>query len=125
MRLDCYCDYEQPDIYRSDIRKARKQYECEECSGFITAGEQYEYVFGVWDGHVSIFKTCERCLNIRQWVQNNVPCFCWAHGNMIGDASDAVNEAFWRAPEETVGLSFGFLRRKVALKKFNQARRTH
>lgn len=124
MSYDCSCDYDPANIYRASTPKARKEHRCEECGGPIKPGEKYEYVFGVWDGSwVSIFKTCERCFDLRQWVKNNVPCFCWAHGSMLDDAREAVNEAAWRAKEETAGLRFGFLRRRHRIRSHNKAQR--
>jgi hypothetical protein len=105
------------------MRKARKQHKCDECSGLIVPGDKYEYVSGKWEYTVGDFKTCERCLDIRVWVKNNVPCLCWAHGNMIEDCKEAVVEATYRAREETKGLYFGFLRRIVARDKVNKERR--
>jgi hypothetical protein len=123
MSYDCFCDYDAPSFYNCSIRKARKPHKCEECSGVIVVGERYEYVSGKWDGWVNDFKTCERCRDIRTWVRNNVPCLCWAHGNMIEDCKEAVVEAQYRAKEETRGLYFGFLRRIVARDRVNDARR--
>ena len=116
MSLDCFCDYDPPTIYSASIRKARKEHRCDECGHLIRFGHKYVNVFGVWEGCASTFKTCEGCCDLRMWVKNNVPCFCWAHGNMLDDAASAVDEAFSRAPAEAVGLRFGFLRRRVALK---------
>lgn len=121
--IDCICDYDPAQVYRREARAARKQYCCGECGGTIMPGELYEYTFGVWDGSASTFRTCERCRDIRQWVQNNVPCFCWAHGNLDEDAREAVEDAVVRAPEETVGLRFGLLRLKVQRRRFNASRR--
>lgn len=120
MSLDCWCDYDPAEFYSAEIRKARKAHRCEECCGEIRPGEPYEYVAGKWDGWVTTFKTCERCLDIRQWVKNNVPCFCWAHGNMLDDAREAVYAAADRAPAETIGLRFGFLRRKALAERRHQ-----
>jgi len=119
--IDCSCDYDPPEFWSKTVPTARKQHRCEECAGPIFPGEKYEYIAGKWGGYFDSFKTCERCVDIRQWVQNNLPCFCWAHGNMIEDAAEAVNEASFRTPTETVGLRFGFLRRKVLRDKRNQA----
>ena len=124
MSYDCSCDYDAPQFYNRTIRKARKPHKCEECSGPILVGEKYEYVSGKWEW-VDEFKTCMRCHDIRQWVKNNVPCLCWAHGNMMEDCREAVNEAYYRAPTETVGLRFGFLRRIAARDKLNKMRRAH
>jgi hypothetical protein len=62
MSYDCSCDYDPADIYRAAKPKARRPHKCEECSGPILPGEQYERVFGVWEGYASTFKTCARCL---------------------------------------------------------------
>lgn len=121
--IDCYCDYEPAEVWSSRNPVARKEHCCDECSVTIKPGEQYEYVFGVWDGWAYTYKTCERCFNIRQWVRNNVPCLCWAHTNMIEDCKEAVEEAHFRAPEETQGLRFGLLRRIVERNKYNAAQR--
>lgn len=123
MSYDCSCDYDQPEFYHEELRKARKPHKCEECSGTIIVGELYEHVRGKWDGYVDSFKTCQRCRDIRQWVKNNVPCLCWAHGNAIADCKEAITEARYRAPDETRGLYFGFLRRVVQRDKINDSRR--
>jgi hypothetical protein len=123
MSYDCYCDYDPAEFYFARIRTARKQHKCEECAEPILPGDKYEAVIGKWDGFISTFKTCERCVDIRTWTKNNVPCLCWAHGNTIEDCWEAVQEAGWRAGDEAKGLRFGFLRRLVARDKFNAARR--
>jgi len=110
MSYDCSCDYDAPAFYWSKVRTARKPHQCDECSHTIQPGERYEYAAGKWDW-LDHFHTCQNCLDIRMWVKNNVPCLCWAHGNLIEDCREAVNEAAYRAPQETVGLRFGFLRR--------------
>ena len=119
---DCYCDYDPAEVYVATLPKARKQHRCYECDGPIVKGERYERVFGVWNGSADCFKTCERCVDLRTWVKNNVPCTCWAHGNLHDDLSETVQSAWRRAREETRGLWFGFLRRKVAISKFNERR---
>lgn len=123
MTIDCYCDYDGPEFCTVTVRKARKAYSCCECGGRILAGEQYEYTFGKWEGTVDQHHLCRHCVDLRQWVKNNVPCLCWAYGNITEDCREAVEEAAFRAPAETVGLRFGFLRRLIARQKFNQARK--
>lgn len=116
MSYDCSCDYDVPSFYSRSVHRAtRKSHKCYECAHVIVPGEKYEYVSGLWDGNFSYFKTCQGCIDLRTWVKNNVPCLCWAHGNMIEDCREAIEEAAYRAPEETVGLRFGFLRRKVMM----------
>lgn len=123
MSIDCFCDYDMPSVSSRSNPRARKRHSCSECGSPILPGEQYEYVFGVWDGDASIFKTCERCTDLRQWVQNNVPCLCWAHGSLLDDLEEAIVAAQYRAPLETVGLRFGFLRRRETLRKVRRERK--
>lgn len=123
MSYDCYCDYDPPEFFSRRVISAKKQHKCYECGGPILPGEKYEYAAGRWEGYFDTFKICERCHDIRQWTQNNVPCLCWSYGNMIEDCREAVHEATWRAPAETVGLRFGLLRRIVARDKLNASRR--
>lgn len=119
MDYECVCDYDPPDWYERRVFTARKMHKCYECSGIILPGEQYEHVVGKWEGDVSVFKTCERCVDLRTWVKNNVPCLCWAHGNSDEDLFNAVDDAQYRAPTETVGLRFGLLRRFTMRDKRN------
>lgn len=111
---DCFCDYEPADIYSAKaIKAARKQHRCDECSRAIAKGEPYEYVFAVWEGRPDVFKTCCRCLALREFVQTNVKCFCWAHGNMIEDAMETADQYY----EQGNGLLFGAYRRKVLIER--------
>jgi hypothetical protein len=120
---DCVCDYDAPQFYAAAIRKARKPHRCDECGGCILPGEPYEYVSAKWEDLISVFKTCQHCVDIRTWTKNNVPCLCWAHGNLIEDCREAVTEAAFRAPLETVGLRFGLLRRIALRDRHNRGRR--
>jgi hypothetical protein len=117
--VSCYCDYDPPSFYEAAIHKARKQYKCSECAGYVWPGEPYERAAGLWEGTFWHWKTCERCYDIRMWVQNNVPCFCFAHGGLDETAEEAIEEAYSRARNEVVGLRFGYLRRKVKRLRFN------
>ena len=114
---DCYCDYDPPKFYVSTMPRARKEHTCDECGHKIQPKEIYERATGMWDGSPDTFVTCERCVTLRQWVKNSVPCFCWAHGNMIEDAEETIKDAWWRARDEVSGIWFGFLRRKYAVQR--------
>ena len=110
--MDCFCDYDPADVYRASIvAHARTRHTCSECGRLITIGERYERVFGVWEGDANTFKTCSRCLDLRDFVASNVPCFCWAHGNIIEDAMETAEEYH----EPGNGLLFGAYRRKVKI----------
>lgn len=121
--MDCSCDWDPPRFYNSAIRMARKVHRCEECPAEIQPGEKYEHVSGCWDYGVSTFKTCQRCIDLRTWVQNNVPCFCWAHGNADEGMREAVEDAYRRARDEVTGLWFGLQRRFILRDRFNAAQR--
>ena len=69
-------------------------------------GEQYEYMAGKWEGNLCTAKTCMRCRDMRVWVRNNIPCLCWEYGNVDECLKEAVDDAVYRAPKETVGLRF-------------------
>ena len=115
--MDCYCDYEAPSVWRSSRPHARKLYRCEECSAAIHVGDEHEYVFGVWGGRADSVRTCARCVDLRQWVKNNIPCTCWSHGNLIDDLKASIEAACERAPDEMRGVRFGFLRRLLPIKR--------
>lgn len=115
MSFDCFCDYDPPAFYDRSTPRARKQHICEECGVTIQPGETYERVVGKWDGHLSTFATCERCHDLRQYVENSVPCFCWAHGSMLDDAAECMSEARYHADEAARGFYFAYLRRRYAI----------
>jgi hypothetical protein len=104
---ECYCDYDAPVFYTAKCVKARKPHKCGECGRGIAAGEIYEKAIGKMDdGYIYTPKTCSHCRDIRQFVQNSVPCFCWAHGSLDDDVSNAVQDAYYRARDEVKGLAF-------------------
>lgn len=113
--IDCVCDYDPATVYSAEIvKKARKEHKCFECDRTIHRGERYERVFGIWDGDVSVFRTCTHCLEIREYVRAHVPCFCCAHGNVVDDAKATAEEWNHEAP----GLLFGLYRRIIVGQRF-------
>lgn len=112
---ECFCDYDPADFYSRQMRKARKVHRCEECGCAINAAEHYERVTGKWDGDVTTFKTCSRCIALRDCLQAHLPCFCWAHGNLLGDCRDAYSEL--PAEADGTGLTFELGRLAVAIKR--------
>lgn len=103
MSEECYCDYEPWDFYQSTDRKARKSHRCDECRRTITAGENYEYTFAIFQGDPTNARTCSHCKSLREYVTANVPCFCWQHENMLEDAIETLREYAHESP----GLFFG------------------
>ena len=120
--MSCDCDYEIAEAYSSKIIRARKTYQCYECKGLIRIDERYERVFGVMSRgeYPFIIKTCLICVNLRRWLTNSIPCICWEHGSFDVNVSEAIHSAQYRAPDETKGLYFSFLRRKYLRETKNQ-----
>ena len=117
--MNCYCDYEPAAVYDAGMVTTRWRHICEECGRTIRPGERAERARGCWDGHWATYYTCTECLELRQHVAAHVPCFCWAHGNMIQDARDAL-EALSDETSETAGVLFGAGRRLVAIRRRRQ-----
>lgn len=117
--MDCHCDYEPASVYDASMVTTRKRHTCEECGRIILPGERAERVRGCWDGHWATYYTCAECLELRQYVTVHVPCFCWAHGNMILDARDTLAE-LELMPAESAGVLFGAGRRLVAIRRKRQ-----
>ena len=107
---DCVCDYDQPDWSRIERRKAAKDHKCGECGRPIQKGERYEFSTGQYDGFISRHRTCSRCLEVRRYVQEHVPCFCWLYSDMLNIARETVAEYAHELP----GLYFGWARRHIA-----------
>lgn len=121
----CSCDYDPPEFWSKSMPRAKKSHKCEECSGPIAVGERYEYVAGKWEGYFNHFRTCQRCVDLRHWMTKNLPCFCWAHGNLRDDAREAVDSAYVRAADEVRGLRFGLGRRLLAIHRHNALAAAH
>lgn len=66
MDCDCSCtDYLRNDVYRSDMRTARKPHKCCECQDTIGPGQRYEDVAALTEGGWWTAKTCEPCKYMR------------------------------------------------------------
>lgn len=115
MSADCYCDYDPAEFYSASTPTARKEHRCDECGHAISPGEAYERVGAKWEGSVTVFKTCSRCIALRDHLKAHAPCFCWAHGNLL---DDAITE--WQHLEHDAagsGLAFELGRMAVAIKR--------
>ncbi|GAA6121494.1 hypothetical protein [Acidovorax sp. FG27] len=118
----CYCDYDPAEFYSVSVPTARKAHRCDECGRAISPGETYERVIGKWDGSVSVFKTCRRCTALRDHLKAHVPCFCWAHGNLLGDACEEWSNGL-STDAAGSGLMFELGRMAVAIKRAPAFRR--
>lgn len=75
--MRCYCDYDPPEFVSTDTRKARTTHKCCECGHEIKPGEKYEHVVGKWDGTLSTFDTCEKCVDLRDSLADQNGCFTY------------------------------------------------
>lgn len=114
---NCYCDFDAPSVYVTTTVKAKKEHKCNECDRKIIKGQSYERTFGVWEGHVHVYKTCQRCTDLRDFVKSHIPCLCWMHGQLYDDCVDAAKDYAREAP----GLLFGAYRRYLRTGKENHA----
>jgi len=93
MGLSCGCDFEDgPSILREKLVKARKQHKCCECGNTIEIGDEYEYVFGVWDGESSQFHTCEKCSDLRASLQ--AVGFCVPYQELLSCHRQYLNDDY-------------------------------
>lgn len=119
--MDCFCDYDDVwKVYAKTDRTARKVHVCRECGARIQPGEKYEHVSAIGDS-CETFKTCTRCVALRDWVKAHVPCFCWFHDTMVEDAINTCEHFASEAP----GLLFGAYRRKVLIYRASVASRAN
>ncbi len=82
--IDDY-DIEPPRVHNALTRVARKPHRCVECGGAIAAGDEYEYVSGLWEKWAT-YKTCLTCVRIRRDL------FCG--GWVCGELSEQLSECF-------------------------------
>ena len=65
--MECYCEPQSADggcsVWKQQWFVARKQHRCCECLETIEPGQRYERIFCVYEGEVSVYKTCEFCAN--------------------------------------------------------------
>lgn len=123
MSDSCYCDYEPAEFYHKETPKARLMHKCSECGHAISPGENYEKVFTKFDGDVSAYKTCCRCVALRDHIKAHVRCFCWYHTNLLDDARETIR--YLPVEAEGSGLLFELGRMAVAIKRapsFNRDR---
>ncbi len=77
-------DYDAPAVHCDRLVRARKEHKCCECGDTIRAGLLYEYTTGLWDGFWSTYKTCARCVNIRNDYFRG-----WVYTQMVEDFQEA------------------------------------
>lgn len=91
---DCDYDYDQPEFFTSRmIGRARKEHRCDECRGPIFIGDSYEKSVGKFDGVIIRHEECSDCLEIREWAEISMPCFCaYEWGSLIERVEEMVDD---------------------------------
>lgn len=82
--MECYCEPSECDDY-ADVwvvtwHKAKKQHKCCECLETIKPGERYEKIFNVFDGSMTVHKTCEFCAKEYEAFRARHPDLAWMKG---------------------------------------------
>lgn len=92
---DCECVYISaedttwPDVYDRRIVVARKAWMCIECTATIPPQSEYEHARGLWDGDWRTFRTCMRCLSIREAFF----CGTYIHGCLVEDLAAHIRRS--------------------------------
>ena len=73
-----------------DIRKARKEHQCDECTRTIAIGEPYLYAFGVFDGDGNSYHMCAHCRVAANWLREN--CGGFLHCGVTEDIEEHIRE---------------------------------
>ena len=93
MDFGCVCvsvsdyDYDQPELYKDKIVKARKEHKCCECGERIAIGERHEHAKGKWDGNWDSYRTCLFCTKLRAEL-------CCFGGWIFGELRELVWEVY-------------------------------
>jgi hypothetical protein len=90
MSLSCGCYDDGPSVHRVKIVKARKPHKCCECFEPINVGDEYQYIFGVWDGEPSSYHTCEKCDDLRESL--TALGFCMYYGELQENYDEYIRE---------------------------------
>jgi len=109
----CNIDYADVscDFYSERQPKARKDHRCGDCGRTITAGEQYTYISGSWDGDFSTHKQCAHCSKVGLLLSKH--CGGYLFGEMDEDLIEHVHPSIpWAmaAARSLIGMRRKWLR---------------
>lgn len=113
-----------PSFSTTTHRTARKRHFCTECHGAIEVGEVFEYVWGLWDDEVNIFKTCTHCETARNFYVGDCDSEEFRALDVGAFAFTRVEQdllAFARACPLGSGLKLGAYRHAVQMKRRREA----
>ncbi len=79
------------EVYRESWVHARRHYRCDECRRDIAPGERHEYVFMVFEGDPSQWRTCAHCRVAQEWL--SIVCYTWLTGGLAYEMEEHWDEA--------------------------------
>jgi len=82
------------------VARSRKHRTCCECDCKINPGDQYEHVWGKWDGRTSTYDTCIVCVEVRDALMCT-----WCYGEIW----ETLRDAWWDDPETIPWSTIGEL----------------
>jgi len=116
--MSCYCNFDFTwTLLKEKTVTAKKPHRCYECGRVIKPGERYQSLFGVGGGTAYNMPTCLQCQALRDYVESNVPCACLGNGTLLDDAHETVRNIADSADIVGSGFVFGYLRRRVAIRR--------
>ena len=121
MTYECSCDSgDAAEFFTSyTVKKARKQFRCEECRGHVLPGDSYRYSAGRWDGNFMDHRHCDLCEELQQWARISAPCFCYNFGDLHNEAQEMARAV----DEEAPGVLAEYQQRIYKINKHNKDRR--
>lgn len=69
-------DTDRSEVWREEIRRARKVYSCGECGRLISIGERHRYIFSVHEGNAEQQRQCEHCMVAADWLCLECTGYC-------------------------------------------------
>lgn len=87
-------DLEHPEFYHVTTPRTRHRRRCDECRGWLEAGERYARISGKWDGTLFTYTFCPQCHNlIREANKHLRPHDVgFAFGELHSDLRDLIND---------------------------------
>jgi hypothetical protein len=98
MGCSCIIDVDVDDLSEilfEEVVNARKEHCCHECFTTIKQGDEYYKEKSLYNGHISIHKTCMDCKSIRD---NLVGSFYW--GEIMEAVRDGIHDSGGEVPED-------------------------
>lgn len=107
-------------------RTARKRHFCTECHGAIEVGEVFEYVWGLWNDQVNIFKTCTHCETARNFYVGDCDSESFRDPSIGAYSFTQVGQDLFSFAKDCPagsGLKFGAYRHAIELTRRRESAR--